>query len=179
MATLRVDRRQILKGIGIGALGGLLAALGPTTALADDEDEDEHDGEDHEDHNAQELVQRWCGAWNSHNVAQVLAVFTDDVFYEDVPFGLVNHGSAELAKFVQSFFTAVPDIHVQCVNTAVHGGHGFIEWVFGGTDVGLFKTGKPFSVRGASVIDVRGGRISRESDYYDAATIMREEGLLH
>ena len=119
-----------------------------------------------------------CDAWNSHNVDQVLAVFTDDAFYEDVTFGLVNHGRADLVKFVQFFFGAVPDLHLQCVNTAVHGGHGFIEWVFSGTDVGVFKTGKRFSVRGASVIDVRGGRIARDSDYYDAATIMREVGIL-
>jgi steroid delta-isomerase-like uncharacterized protein len=177
MATLRVDRRQILKGVGIGALGGVLVALGPTTALADDEDEDEHEG--HEHHNAHKIGQRWCDAWNSHNVDQLLAVFTHDVFYEDVTLGAVNHGSAELAKFAQSFFTAVPDAHAQCVNTAVHAGHGTIEWIFSGTDVGIFKTGKPFSVRGVSVIDVRGGRIARNSDYYDAATIMREVGILH
>jgi steroid delta-isomerase-like uncharacterized protein len=174
MATLRVDRRQILKGLGVGVIGGVLAALRPTTVLADDEDD-----EDDEHENAQEIVQRWCDAWNSHSVDQVLAVFTDDIFFEDVTLGAVNHGSAELAKFVQSFFAAVPDVHAQCVNTAVDGGHGTIEWVFSGTDVGLFKTGKPFSVRGASVIDLRGGLISRESDYYDAATIMREEGILH
>lgn len=179
MATLRVDRRQVLKGVGIGALGGVLAALGPTTALADDEDEDEHEGEGHADHNAQEIGPRWCDAWNSHNVDQVLAVYTDDVFLEDVPFGLVAHGSAELAKLAQFFFTAVPDLHLQCVNTAVNGCHGTIEWVFSGTDVGVFKTGKPFSFRGVSVIDVRGGLIARNSDYYDAATIMRETGILH
>jgi steroid delta-isomerase-like uncharacterized protein len=157
----------------------LLAALSPTTALADDEDEDEHEGEGHKDHNAQEIGQRWCDAWNSHNVDQVLAVYTDDVFLEDVPFGLVAHGSAELARLAQFFFAAVPDLHLQCVNIAVSGCHGTIEWVFNGTDVGAFKTGKPFSFRGVSVIDVRGGLIARNSDYYDAAAIMREAGILH
>jgi len=42
----------------------------------------------------------------------------------------------------------------------------------------LFKTGKPFEVRGVSVIEVRGGRISRNLDYYDAATIMKQVRLL-
>src|SRR5919204_5022886 len=116
MATLRVARRQILKGVGIGALGGVLAALGPTTALADDEDG--HEGEGHEHHNAQEIGRRWCDAWNSHNVGQVLAVYTDNVFFEDVTLGLVARGSAEWAKLVQLTFTGVPDYHVQCVNTA-------------------------------------------------------------
>lgn len=128
---------------------------------------------------ADNIGQRWCDAWNSHDVSRVLAVFTDDVFYEDVTFGLAVHGSAELRDFAQFFFTAVPDLHLQCTTTFVAGRHGSIEWVFSGTDVGVFKTGKRFSVRGGSVIEVRGHKISRNSDYYDAATIMRQVGLLH
>ena len=53
-----------------------------------------------------------------------------------------------------------------------------VEWVFGGTDVDVFKTGKPFSVRGVSVIEVSDGRISRNLDYYDAAAIMPLVGVL-
>jgi ketosteroid isomerase-like protein len=49
--------------------------------------------------------------------------------------------------------------------------HGTIEWILGGTDNGMWKTGKPFSVPGVSVIEVKNGRISRDLDYYDVATI--------
>ena len=93
-------------------------------------------------------------------------------------FGLVNHGSAELRKFAAFFFDAVPDLKLELVNSAMDQGHGTIEWVFSGTDKGVYKTGKEFSVRGASVIDVRGGRISRNLDYYDTAAIMRQVGVL-
>jgi len=63
-------------------------------------------------------------------------------------------------------------------SSTVDKGHGTIEWVFTGTDKGLYKTGKRFSVRGVSVIDLRGGKISRNLDFYDAASIMRQVGLL-
>jgi len=33
-------------------------------------------------------------------------------------------------------------------------------------------------VRGVSVIDVRDGKISRNLDFYDSATIMRQVGVL-
>ena len=135
-------------------------------------------GSDGGDNNAQQIGQRWCDAWNSHDVDRVLAVFTDDVLYEDVTFGLTVHGRAELRDFAHFFFSAVPDLHLQCTKTFVSGGHGSIEWIFSGTDVGIFKTGKTFSVRGATVIEVRGGKISRNSDYYDAAAIMRQVGIL-
>jgi steroid delta-isomerase-like uncharacterized protein len=169
MTDHRLDRRQILKGAAALGAVGALAALhtpAPTRAAAD--------ALAHGD----QIGQGWCDAWNSHNVDTVLAVFTQDVFYEDVTLGAVNRGSAALRAFAQAAFTSVPDIHLQWVTSAVAGGHGSIEWVFSGTDVGLFKTGKPFSVRGASVIEVRGGLISRDSDYWDAATVMREVGLL-
>ncbi len=42
----------------------------------------------------------------------------------------------------------------------------------------MFKTDKPFEVQGVSVIEVQGGRISRNLDYYDAATIMKQVGKL-
>jgi len=117
-------------------------------------------------------------AWNSHDADAVVAVFTDDAFYEDVPFGVVNQGSAQIRAFAQFFFTVVPDLKVDLINSDLKGGHGTIEWVFSGTDVGLYKTGKQFSVRGVTVIDVHGTKISRNSDYYDLATILRDLGLL-
>lgn len=124
------------------------------------------------------IAERWIAAWNSHDAEKVVAIFTPDVLYEDVTFGAANHGSAELRKFAASIFDAVPDGKFDLVNSSVDGRHGSIEWIFSGTDHGLYKTGKRFSVRGVTVIDLRAGRISRNLDYYDAASIMRQVGLL-
>jgi steroid delta-isomerase-like uncharacterized protein len=105
-------------------------------------------------------------------------LFTADILYEDVAFGEVSHGSAELRKFAASEFEAVPDLELKLLRAHIHGGHGTIEWIFSGTDKGVFNTGKKFSVRGVSVIDVRDGKISRNLDFYDSAKIMRQVGLL-
>ena len=124
------------------------------------------------------LAERWIAAWNSHNPDKMLSLFTDDIVYEDVAFGEVSHGSAELRKFAASEFEGVPDLELKLLRADIHGGHGTIEWMFSGTDKGVFKTGKKFSVRGVSVIDMRGGKISRNLDFYDVATIMRQVGVL-
>jgi len=50
------------------------------------------------------IAERWISAWNSHDPDKLAAIFTPDVMYEDVPFGAVNHGSAELRKFAASEF---------------------------------------------------------------------------
>ena len=124
------------------------------------------------------VAEKWIAAWNSHDTDKLLGAFTDDVFYEDVAFGEVSHGKAELRKFAASEFEGVPDAELKLVRASVHDGHGTIEWTFSGTDKAVFKTGKKFSVRGVSVIDVRDGKISRSLDFYDSATIMRQVGLL-
>lgn len=124
------------------------------------------------------VAEKWIAAWNSHSPDKMIPVFTDDVFYEDVAFGEVSHGSAELRKFAADEFEGVPDLELKLVRANVHGGHGTIEWLFTGTDKGVYKTGKKFSVRGVSVIDVRDGKIARSLDFYDSATIMRQVGVL-
>ena len=124
------------------------------------------------------LAEKWVAAWNSHNPDKMLPLFTDDVFYEDVAFGEVSHGSTELRKFFLSEIEGIPDLELKLERASIHGGHGTIEWMFSGTDKDVFKTGKKFSVRGVSVIDMRDGKIFRNVDFYDAATIMRQVGLL-
>ncbi len=124
------------------------------------------------------IAEKWIAAWNSRSPDKMIPLFTADIFYEDVAFGEVSHGSAELRKFAASEFEGVPDLELKLLRANVHGGHGTIEWIFSGTDKGVFNTGKKFSVRGVSVIDVRDGKISRNLDFYDSAAIMREVGLL-
>jgi len=124
------------------------------------------------------VAEKWIAAWNSHNPDKMLSLFTDDIVYEDVAFGEVSHGSAELRKFAASEFEGVPDLELKLLRSDIHGGHGTIEWMFSGTDKDVFKTGKKFSVRGVSVIEMRGGKISRNLDFYDLATIMRQVGQM-
>jgi len=124
------------------------------------------------------VAEKWIAGWNSHNPDKILALFTDDIFYEDVAFGEISHGQAEVRKFFLSELEGVPDLELKLMRADIHGGHGTIEWMFSGTDKDVFKTGKKFSVRGVSVIDMRDGKIFRNVDFYDVATVMRQVGLL-
>lgn len=124
------------------------------------------------------IAQKWIDGWNSTDPEKLVSAFTPDGVYEDVTFGIVKKGSAQIRDLHKFFHSGVSGLYVKLVNSHVAEGHGTIEWIFGGTDVGVWKTGKPFSVRGVSVIDVKGGRILRNLDYYDAATIMKQVGVL-
>ena len=124
-----------------------------------------------------DLVQTNFAAWNAHDPDKVASLYTDDVIYEDVTFGLIARGHAEMRKMAADFFASVPDLKLEVVSNTSMRNRGSVEWIFSGTDVGLYKTGKKFSVRGASVYELRGGKFSGNRDYYDSASIMRQVGL--
>ncbi len=160
-----MNLKQVLSSAAVlASLVVLVIAASPSAKAADD-------------HNAA-IAEKWIAAWNSHDPAKMLPVFTDDVFYEDVAYGEISHGHAELRKFAADEFEAVPDLEVKLLRASVSNGHGTIEWSFSGTDKGIYKTGKKFTVRGVSVIDVRDGKIARSLDFYDSGTIMRQVGVL-
>ncbi|GAC1516566.1 MAG: hypothetical protein NVS1B4_12200 [Gemmatimonadaceae bacterium] len=87
------------------------------------------------------LAQRWIDVCNSHDASAVVALFTPDVFYEDVPMvrsSTVPKGSVRLPKAFSTWYrifdwswSAAPWSKA----------HGCIEWVSIGTDVGIFRPG--------------------------------------
>ena len=154
-----IARRLAIVGSGIGLMLPSVAAHSATSA-------------------SKSIGQKWIDGWNSADPEVFVSAFTPDGIYEDVTFGLKKKGSAELRDLHKFFHDSVGGLYVKLIATHVAAGHGTIEWMFGGKDVGVFKTGKPFEVQGVSVIEVRGNRISRNLDYYDAATIMKQVGKL-
>jgi steroid delta-isomerase-like uncharacterized protein len=125
---------------------------------------------------AESIATKWSAAWNSHDPAKIVALFAGDGVYEDVPFGSTNRGTAALRKYAEDYFAAVPDMKTVVTGSSLKSGSGYVEWVFSGTDVGLYKTGKTFSVRGVSIIAAKNGKITRDRDYYDLAALMKQVG---
>jgi steroid delta-isomerase-like uncharacterized protein len=123
-------------------------------------------------------VERLFTAWNSRDTEKVLAAFSEDAVYEDVAIDQVYRGRAQIRKWVAGTFTDFENFKLEVVRSTFYKGGGVVEWVWSGTEKGLFKTGKSFSVRGVSIIEVRGGKVSSYKEYYDFATVMRQLGLL-
>lgn len=60
----------------------------------------------------------------------------------------------------------------------MQGSRGYAEWTMTGTDVGMFKTNKHYEVRGASIGQGSSEKLTRETDYWDMATLMKQLGVL-
>jgi steroid delta-isomerase-like uncharacterized protein len=129
------------------------------------------------------VLEQWAVAWSSNDVEKVLLLFTDNVVYEDVTFGAVNHGRNALRDFATSTFAAFKDLKFELKSRVVAGDgkSGAMEWTWRGRQTkdfpGLPATNKPFEVRGATVVEFSDGKISRDSDYWDLATYMKQVGL--
>jgi steroid delta-isomerase-like uncharacterized protein len=124
----------------------------------------------------------WAAGWSTQDIERVVSLCTDQCVYEDVPLGVANHGKQELRAFGQQVFTAFPDFKIQVTNHVTAGDWAMLEWTMSGTHQadlpGIPATGKSFSVRGATALELDDGRISRNSDYWDMATLLRQLGLM-
>jgi len=127
-------------------------------------------------------VDQWAEGWSTHDIDKVASVFTDDCIYEDVTLGVVNRGKEELKAFGSGFFAGVPDLKVELKSRFTIGDWAAAEWSMSGTHKGdlpgMPATGKTFSLRGASVFQLRGEKVVRCSDYWDMTTFMKQLGFM-
>src|SRR4051812_12922046 len=123
-------------------------------------------------------IEQLFAAWNSHDPDRVAASFTEDGVYEDVTAGHISRGRPEVRKWAEGGLAAFENFEIKIVSSFFHNGHGVAEWVWGGNDKEMFKTGKKFSVRGVRVFEVRRAKISRYQEFYDSAAIMKQVGVL-
>src|ERR1700751_3321439 len=129
------------------------------------------------------VLDQWSVAWSSSDVEKLLPLFTDNVDYEDVTLGAVNHGSNELRDFATGTFGGFADMKFELKSrlVAADGKSGAMEWVWRGRQTKDFPrlpaTNKPVEIRGATIVQFDDGKISRDSDYWDMATYLKQVGL--
>ncbi len=134
------------------------------------------------DRGAITMFQEYVEAWNGRRADRVLAFFADDCVYENLARGATYRGKAELRAWVEGTFAAIPDTTLELSSLFASGRWVGCEWVMNGTHTGdlpgIPATGKRFSVRGATVAEVTGGKIARAADYWDLATFLRQLGVV-
>jgi steroid delta-isomerase-like uncharacterized protein len=137
------------------------------------------------------LLRRWAEGWSAHDPQRVAQLYADDCVCEDVPLGAVTRGRWELAALGRPFplcglggrpQDAFPDFGIELTGGFVAGDRAAMEWVMSGTHArgrpGVPASGRRFRVRGATVLELRDGRVTRNADYWDTATLLNQLGLL-
>jgi steroid delta-isomerase-like uncharacterized protein len=131
----------------------------------------------------EKMMNDYLEATNAHDVEKILTFFTDDAVYECTPVGMVSRGKKEIKDFLSSMFVDFPDFKLEMKLGFNAGERGAGEWVMSGTfahssNPGMPATGKSFSVRGATITEFSGGKISRNTNYWNLASFLQQVGLM-
>ncbi len=84
--------------------------------------------------------------------------------------------------YVKACYDAIPDFTLEVTSVFASGDWVAFEWVMTGTQSVVTAdfpgTGKGFKMRGSSIVQLKGGKIYRNADYWDMATFLRQIGLM-
>jgi steroid delta-isomerase-like uncharacterized protein len=122
-------------------------------------------------------------AWNKHDVNEIAKFYTDDCFKEDVAIGKSARGKEEMKALIAGGFASIPDMKIELLSVFSNGRWAATEWIMSGTYSNIYPgwssaTGKYFSIPGATIMELREGKINRISDYWNFASFQKQIGLV-
>jgi steroid delta-isomerase-like uncharacterized protein len=116
------------------------------------------------------LPAQWAEAWSSGDAEHVVALYTADAVYEEVPTNSVSQGHAAIRAFVQGTHATFSDIRV-----TPRRGYQAENWaVLEGDFAGRSADGAPFTVPFIVVMELDGELIRRSSDYFDLNAVLTQ-----
>lgn len=127
------------------------------------------------------IARAYVAAMNSRDAARFLALYTDGVVFQDFVFGHPTTGRQELEQVVGFILMACTSTW-ELLGWVGQGEDLTIEWNWKATHhapfMGFDATDKQTEVRGVSVFKLHDGKIDRQHDYWDGATLLRQLGAI-
>ncbi len=116
-----------------------------------------------------DLIDRFVAAWSAMDLERILAFFTDDAVYTNVPIDPPNAGIEAIRKTIEGFLGMAEkiefDVHHQAENA-----RGVV--MNERTDRFHLKSGKVAEASVMGVFEIRDGKIAAWRDYFDLAQFM-------
>ena len=119
---------------------------------------------------AEKIVTEFCNAWPRKNVEELLAFFTDDAVYHNIPMDPARGKPAIRTVISTLVLQSVKSLHFKVLKTASAGNVVFNERV----DVFDLDNGKTISLPVAGVFELTGSKISAWRDYFDPAMYTKQ-----
>lgn len=111
------------------------------------------------------LLQRFLGAWNSHDGDAAVALMTDDCVFEcsvgPYPWGDRLEGRDKVRAWALDAFLKIPDIRWDPLRCVVGNDHAVFEFRVTGTPIGA----EPFDVHACDILTFRNGMIATKRAY--------------
>ncbi|HTI15526.1 MAG TPA: nuclear transport factor 2 family protein [Dictyobacter sp.] len=126
-------------------------------------------------------VSSWIAAFNAHDVAALVALYTNDAELSDSGMKHPRCGRQEIERWFSQRFQTMPSIayvpsgvFLQQLDDA-HAGPAMVTWTVHGQTprfFGLSWLSHPFQVAGVSVFTLRNGLIAQQHGYYDHLAVV-------
>jgi limonene-1,2-epoxide hydrolase len=118
---------------------------------------------------AEKIVTDFCNAWPRKNVEELLAFFTDDAIYHNIPLESAK-GKDAIRSVINTFLPMARSLQFKVLHSASNGNVVFNERV----DIFDLGNGKTISLPVAGVFEVTGSKISAWRDYFDMAMYTKQ-----
>ncbi len=135
-----------------------------------------------------DLVERYEAAWHAHDADAFLACHTEDCVWEMpliYPDGIAR-GHHAIRVECERAWAALPDLRFRTLDlfVSLDGTRAVQRWEGRGTLTGWAEppgyapTNQPVEMRGVSVWELSGERLSRVTEYFDTTEVARQIGLV-
>ena len=118
---------------------------------------------------AEKVVTEFCNAWPRKNIEELLAFFTDDAVYHNIPLDSAK-GKEAIRSVINTFLPMAKSIQFKVLHSASNGNVVMNERV----DIFDLGNGKTISLPVAGVFEVTGSKISAWRDYFDMAMYTKQ-----
>jgi steroid delta-isomerase-like uncharacterized protein len=132
------------------------------------------------------IVQALFDGFNNRDLDRTVAMVTDDFQLVDIAVGQTFQGPEGFRQWLQAFLTAFPDTQAHPTTIIAEGDWLASEHTGRGTHTGplvgpagtIPPTGRSIEVQIAEIYQIRDGKVALLHAYYDAATILRQLGVI-
>ena len=133
--------------------------------------------------NTPKIIDAWINSFYlATDTTAFAALYTADGIFEDVPSGFKIQSPNNIKCFVEGALKLFGNFKIEILSTFTGQNKAVAEYLFTATNTGLIPVpstiGKSFTVRTVTILDLKGNKIERSSDYYDNAAILVQLGLI-
>jgi steroid delta-isomerase-like uncharacterized protein len=137
-------------------------------------------------HDNASVVRAHYDAFNRRDVEKSKTLVTDDVKFTNIPFNVDFTGPKGYREYLDNWTTAMPDAKVEIVNVIANADWVAVEFVgrgkhtgpLAGPDGPISATYKQLDMKFCELLRLRDGQIAEARVFFDAATMMRQLGIL-
>lgn len=126
-----------------------------------------------ESEKTRQVIEAMFAAFNRHDAEAMAELYSEDAFLDSSDFSAPKRGKQAVRETYSKYFKQSPDIKDEVKSIVVCGDKAFVEFVSSGT-IEIPPPGAPselkgqkFTVKIATVLEVKNGKIVRDVSYFD------------